>query len=114
MKMIAEDWEFLQIQVNTYFVLKYLILEGTEPLYYICMSVCMSVFMSVCMSICLSGWLSVYLYVCLSVCLSICLSVTPDEQQKLSSVPRTLYAFNYKRVSSIRCGLFVRCERYVI
>ena len=32
MKMIAEDWEFLQIQVNTYFVLKYLILEGTEPL----------------------------------------------------------------------------------
>ena len=126
MKMIAEDWEFLQIQVSTYFVLKYLILEGTEPLYYVCLSVwlsvrlsvCLSVrlsvylsvFLSVCLSVCLSICLSVYLSVCLSICLSICLSVTPDEQQKLSSVPRTLYAFNYKCVSSVRCGLFVCCE----
>ena len=89
----------------------------------LCMSVCLtvclsvrlsvylSVFLSVCLSVCMSVDLSVYLSVCLSICLSICLSVTPDEQQKLSSVPRTLHVSNNKRVSSIWCGLFVGCER---
>ena len=60
-------------------VLKYLLEEGPEHLYYVCLSVrlsvCQSVRLSVCLSVCVSVCLSVRLSVCLSVCVSVCLSV---------------------------------------
>ena len=65
--------------IPNFFDLKHVILEGPEPVYYVCLSVRLSVRPCV------------------------CLSVTPavggvrgaDEQQKLTSVPRTLYVFNW-------------------
>ena len=68
-------------------VSKYLILEGPEPHYYICLSVGLSV--SVCLCVRLSVCLSLCLSVCPSLCLSVRLSVTlavsgvreADEQQ---------------------------------
>ena len=52
-----------------------LIVEGSEHLYYVCLSVCLSVCVSVCLSVCLS--------VCVSACLSHLRSAGCAERTKI-------------------------------
>ena len=72
-------------------LLKYLILEGPEPLYYVYLSVCL----------------------CLSVCLSVCLShlrsarsAERTSNKKTSSLPRTSYVFNISDDKSSIVSIF--------
>ena len=69
-RVYSPDFEWRTRTHLPFGVLKYLILEGPEPLYYACLSACLFVTPAV------SGIRGA------------------DEKQKLCSVPRTLYGFN--------------------